>query len=49
MTIESGALPSKKVALVTGGSRGIGKDVAISLARIGIRIVLTYQAESNRR
>ncbi len=31
-----------KVALVTGGSRGLGKDIALSLARMGIGVVLTY-------
>ena len=32
----------RKVALVTGGNRGLGKDIAISLSRTGIDIVLTY-------
>ena len=31
-----------KIALVTGGSRGLGKDMAISLAKKGIDVVLTY-------
>lgn len=32
-----------KIALVTGGSRGLGKDMAISLAQKGIHVVLTYK------
>jgi NAD(P)-dependent dehydrogenase (short-subunit alcohol dehydrogenase family) len=31
-----------KIALVTGGSRGLGKNMAISLAGKGIDVVLTY-------
>ena len=44
MIIENGMLPNKKVALVTGGSRGIGKDIALCLAKKGIGIVLTYRS-----
>lgn len=33
----------QKIALVTGGSRGLGKDMAISIARKGIDVVLTYR------
>lgn len=31
-----------KIALVTGGSRGLGKDMAIKIARKGIDVILTY-------
>ena len=31
-----------KVALVTGGSRGIGRQVAIQLAREGYRVLINY-------
>lgn len=32
-----------KIALVTGGSRGLGKDMALSIAKKGIDVILTYQ------
>jgi NAD(P)-dependent dehydrogenase (short-subunit alcohol dehydrogenase family) len=32
-----------KIALVTGGSRGLGKDMALSIARKGIDVILTYR------
>ena len=31
-----------KIALVTGGSRGIGKAIALALAEKGAKIALTY-------
>lgn len=31
-----------KIAVVTGGSRGLGRDMAISLSKKGIDVVLTY-------
>lgn len=32
-----------KIALITGGSRGLGKDMAIETAKSGIDVVLTYK------
>jgi NAD(P)-dependent dehydrogenase (short-subunit alcohol dehydrogenase family) len=34
-----------KIALVTGGSRGLGKNMALSLAKKGIGVVLTYNSK----
>lgn len=36
-------MAKKKIALVTGGSRGLGKDMALALSRKGIDVVLTYK------
>jgi NAD(P)-dependent dehydrogenase (short-subunit alcohol dehydrogenase family) len=38
---------SNKIALVTGGSRGLGKDMALSLAKKGINVVLTYNSKKD--
>jgi len=35
----------KKIALVTGGSRGLGKNTALSLSKKGIDVVLTYNSK----
>jgi NAD(P)-dependent dehydrogenase (short-subunit alcohol dehydrogenase family) len=37
-----------KIAVVTGGSRGLGKDMALSLARKGIDVVVTYLTKKRR-
>lgn len=38
-------METTKIALVTGGSRGIGKNMALSLAQKGINVVLTYHSQ----
>jgi NAD(P)-dependent dehydrogenase (short-subunit alcohol dehydrogenase family) len=35
-------LLSKKVVFVTGGSRGIGKGIAIAMARAGAKVAISY-------
>ena len=36
---------NKKIALVTGGSRGLGKDMALSLAKKGLDVIITYNSK----
>lgn len=36
---------TNKIALVTGGSRGLGKNMAIGLAKKGVDVVLTYNSK----
>ena len=36
-----------KIALITGGNRGLGKSIALNLAQRGIGIIFTYH--SNHR
>jgi NAD(P)-dependent dehydrogenase (short-subunit alcohol dehydrogenase family) len=38
-------MSTPKIALVTGGSRGLGKNMALSLAAKGIDVLLTYHSQ----
>jgi NAD(P)-dependent dehydrogenase (short-subunit alcohol dehydrogenase family) len=38
-------MKTNKIALVTGGSRGLGKDMALNLAKKGINVVITYNSK----
>lgn len=38
-------MEENKIALVTGGSRGLGKDMALSLAKKGLDVILTYNSK----
>ena len=36
---------SRKIALITGGSRGLGKSAALKLAEQGVDVILTYRSQ----
>lgn len=44
-TEHGGAVP--RVAVVTGGSRGIGRSTVLNLAARGIDVIFTYQADAD--
>src|SRR5258708_35340904 len=38
-------MTTTKIALVTGGSRGLGKNMALSLAKNGNHVIITYNSK----
>jgi NAD(P)-dependent dehydrogenase (short-subunit alcohol dehydrogenase family) len=46
MSKENTALSTTKIAIVTGGSRGLGRNTVTNLARRGVNSIFTYN--SNR-
>ncbi len=38
------SMKEEQIALVTGGSRGIGRAIAIELAEAGYKVIITYKA-----
>jgi NAD(P)-dependent dehydrogenase (short-subunit alcohol dehydrogenase family) len=46
MTKQDDAVPNLKIALVTGGSRGIGRNTVESLARRGVHSIFTYHTHN---
>ncbi len=40
-------MSTNKIALVTGGSRGLGKDMALNLAKKGIDVIVTYNSKKD--
>jgi len=51
MPVETDGISPNKIAIVTGGSRGIGRSTVLSLARRGVSSIFTYnsnQAEAEK-
>ena len=51
MATDNAATSTTKIAIVTGGSRGIGRNTVLSLARRGVDSIFTYksnQAEARK-
>src|SRR5580698_9076744 len=42
---HSRSLPMTTVSIITGGSRGLGSNTALSIARHGGDVILTYRSE----
>lgn len=40
---------TQRIALVTGGGRGLGKNAALKLASKGIGIILTWNSNEKKR
>ena len=38
-------VPAGRIAVITGGSRGLGRNAAVNLARRGVGVILTYHAD----
>jgi 3-oxoacyl-[acyl-carrier protein] reductase len=46
VSTQANAKPSGKIALVTGGSRGIGRSIVLALARTGYRVHFSYRRDA---
>jgi NAD(P)-dependent dehydrogenase (short-subunit alcohol dehydrogenase family) len=50
MTAGAAGNATDRIAIITGGSRGIGRNTAVNLARRGVEVIFTYrsnQVEAN--
>jgi NAD(P)-dependent dehydrogenase (short-subunit alcohol dehydrogenase family) len=44
MANEQAGTSKDKVAIITGASRGLGRNTAVNLARRGVDLILTYHS-----
>ena len=49
MMMKTNAITPKKIAIVTGGSRGIGRSTVESLAKRGVNTIFTYHTHGTDR
>ncbi|MDH0863584.1 SDR family oxidoreductase [Mitsuaria sp. GD03876] len=47
MTTTTSSPTTRKIALITGGSRGLGRNAAVHLARRGIDSIVTYRSRQD--
>ncbi|RVC59268.1 SDR family NAD(P)-dependent oxidoreductase, partial [Mesorhizobium sp. M4B.F.Ca.ET.088.02.2.1] len=40
-------MTTRPIALITGGSRGLGRNTALSLARKGVDVIVTYHSRAD--
>ncbi|RWG64407.1 SDR family NAD(P)-dependent oxidoreductase, partial [Mesorhizobium sp.] len=40
-------MTTRAIALITGGSRGLGRNTALNLARKGVDVILTYRSRAD--
>ena len=48
ITSERNSYVREKIAVVTGGARGIGKAIALELAKAGNLVVINYNAQKKK-
>jgi|GEM_PF-5994404 len=44
---ENSSSPSRKIAILTGGSRGLGRNTVLSLAKHGVDSIFTYHSNKS--
>lgn len=47
-TAELASSPDAKVCLITGSSRGLGKSIALDLARYGQKVIVNYVLDRSK-
>src|SRR5690606_32282161 len=47
-TNKTTIMENTKIALITGASRGLGKEIALRIAERGIKVILTYHLNKEK-